>query len=115
MQVAGAPKHAVAEMVVLEVANGVRHVVFTAEEPILPHDLAFAHDTRAALDASGRLGTGELPLRVVRPFFVDFNLPVSLTRNDEVSVPVVVHNYTDKPQSVTACLSDRLTPTHCAS
>jgi hypothetical protein len=59
-----------------------------------------------AVDAEGRLGTGELPLRVVRPFFVDFNLPVSLTRNDEVTVPVVVHNYTDRPQTVTLTLSD---------
>jgi uncharacterized protein YfaS (alpha-2-macroglobulin family) len=75
-------------------------------------DLTFADSittwrlSATAVDADGRLGASELPLRVVRPFFVDFNLPVSLTRNDEVSVPVVVHNYTDKPQTVTLTLSD---------
>ncbi|HWG45840.1 MAG TPA: MG2 domain-containing protein [Gemmataceae bacterium] len=37
--------------------------------------------------ADGRLGATQLPLKVFQPFFVDLNLPVSLTRNDEVSVP----------------------------
>ena len=41
-----------------------------------------------------------------QPFFVDLNLPVSLTRNDEVSVPVVVYNYLDKPQTVTLKLAE---------
>jgi uncharacterized protein YfaS (alpha-2-macroglobulin family) len=30
----------------------------------------------------------------------DINLPVALTRGDEVSVPIVVYNYLDKPQRV---------------
>src|SRR5207253_1667790 len=37
---------------------------------------------------------------VFQPFFVDLNLPVTLTRGDEVSVPVVVYNYLDCPQTV---------------
>jgi hypothetical protein len=55
----------------------------------------------SAVAADGRLGATQLPLKVFQPFFVDLNLPVSLTRNDEVSVPVVVYNYLDKPQTVT--------------
>ena len=39
-------------------------------------------------------------------FFVDLNLPVALTRGDEVGVPVVVYNYLDKPQTVTLTLAD---------
>ena len=33
-------------------------------------------------------------------FFVDLDLPVSLTQNDEVSVPVVVYNYLKQTQRV---------------
>ena len=45
-------------------------------------------------------------IRVFQPFFVDVNLPVALTRGDEVAVPVVVYNYLDKPQSVELQLAD---------
>jgi uncharacterized protein YfaS (alpha-2-macroglobulin family) len=55
----------------------------------------------SAVAADGRLGATQLPLKVFQPFFVDLNLPVSLTRNDEVSMPVVVYNYLPKPQTVT--------------
>jgi hypothetical protein len=55
----------------------------------------------SAVAADGRLGAVQLPLKVFQPFFVDLNLPVSLTRGDSVSVPVVVYNYLDKPQTVT--------------
>jgi uncharacterized protein YfaS (alpha-2-macroglobulin family) len=54
----------------------------------------------SAVSAAGQLGAGEFLLRVFQPFFVDLNLPVSLTRNDEVGVPVVVYNYLDEPQAV---------------
>jgi hypothetical protein len=56
--------------------------------------------TGSAVSADGRLGAMQAPLRVFQPFFVDLNLPVSITRNDEVSVPVVVYNYLDRPQTV---------------
>jgi uncharacterized protein YfaS (alpha-2-macroglobulin family) len=88
-----------------------RPEVITDDDGKASVDLTFADSITTwrlgatAVDADGRLGTGELPLRVVRPFFVDFNLPVSLTRNDEVAVPVVVHNHTDRPQTVTLTLS----------
>jgi hypothetical protein len=54
----------------------------------------------SAVAADGRLGALQAPLRVFQPFFVDLNLPVALTRGDEVGIPVVVHNYLDKPQTV---------------
>ena len=43
--------------------------------------------TSSAVTASGRLGGAEHPIKVFQPFFVDFDLPVSLTRNDEVGDP----------------------------
>ena len=60
MQVTGTPKHAVAEMVVLKIVDGVRHVLFTAEERLLPQYLAIAHDARPSLDASGQLAQEQL-------------------------------------------------------
>jgi type II secretory pathway pseudopilin PulG len=54
----------------------------------------------SAVSAEGQLGGAESPIRVFQPFFVDLNLPVSLTRGDEVAVPAVIYNYLDKPLSV---------------
>lgn len=53
-----------------------------------------------AVSGDGRLGAVERTMKVFQPFFVEFNLPVSLTRGDEVGVPVVVYNYDNKPQTV---------------
>jgi uncharacterized protein YfaS (alpha-2-macroglobulin family) len=58
----------------------------------------------SAVDANGRLGAGKSDIRVFQPFFVDMNLPVALTRGDEISLPVVVYSYSDRPQSVKVTL-----------
>jgi uncharacterized protein YfaS (alpha-2-macroglobulin family) len=55
----------------------------------------------AAVTADGKLGAASEPIKVFQPFFVDLNLPISLTRGDEVTVPAVVYNYLSKPQTVT--------------
>jgi hypothetical protein len=60
----------------------------------------------SAVTADGRLGGTQLPVKVFQPFFADLNLPVALTRGDEVGVPVVVYNYLDRPQTVTLALAD---------
>ncbi len=60
----------------------------------------------SAVSGEGQLGGQEFLIRVFQSFFVDFNLPVALTRNDEVGVPVVVYNYLDKPQTVELELKD---------
>lgn len=60
----------------------------------------------SAVTAAGRLGATQLPLKVFQPFFVELNLPTTLTRGDEVGVPVVVYNYLDRPQTVTLTLAD---------
>jgi hypothetical protein len=54
----------------------------------------------SAVTADGRLGAAQTGIRVFQPFFVDLNLPVALTRGDEVAVPVVVYNYLAEPQTV---------------
>lgn len=46
-----------------------------------------------ASTAAGALGTGASALRVFQDFFVDLDLPVTLTQGDRVSIPVAVYNY----------------------
>lgn len=53
---------------------------------------------------SGRLGTAIHGISVFQDFFVDPDLPVSYTRNDEVTFPVAVYNYLDQEQVVTVYL-----------
>lgn len=60
----------------------------------------------SAVSGEGQLGASQSEIRVFQPFFVDVNLPVALTRGDEVAVPVVVHNHLDKPQTVTLTVND---------
>ena len=43
----------------------------------------------------GALGTGTSSLKVFQDFFVDLDLPVTLTQGDQVSIPVAIYNYTD--------------------
>ncbi len=62
--------------------------------------------TASAVSTQGQLGAAKAVIRVFQPFFVDLDLPVSLTRGDEVSVPAVVSNYLDRSQHVTLALLD---------
>jgi len=51
---------------------------------------------RMAMIAStqhGALGTSTSSLKVFQDFFVDLDLPVTLTQGDRVSIPVAVYNY----------------------
>ena len=68
----------------------------------LDHHLAALGQRRLG---RGKLGGAESPIRVFQPFFVDLNLPVALTRGDEVAVPAVVYNYLDKPLTVSLVLA----------
>lgn len=49
---------------------------------------------------SGELGSASEGLRVFQDFFIDIDLPVSLTQNDEVSIPIAVYNYLPSAQTV---------------
>ena len=48
----------------------------------------------------GNLGGLTAGLRVFQDFFVDLDLPVALTQNDEIAAPVSVFNYLAQPQQV---------------
>jgi hypothetical protein len=49
--------------------------------------------TMLASTAKGALGSGTSSLKVFQDFFVDLDLPVTLTQGDRVSIPVAAHNY----------------------
>lgn len=48
----------------------------------------------------GHLGSAQLGLRTFQSFFVDFDVPTTLTRGDQVVLPAVVYNYLPTPASV---------------
>jgi hypothetical protein len=50
----------------------------------------------------GEIGIVEKEFRAFQPFFAEHDPPKALTEGDEVSLPVVLRNYLDKPQSVSA-------------
>jgi uncharacterized protein YfaS (alpha-2-macroglobulin family) len=56
--------------------------------------------TASASSRGGLLGGVSTPLRVFQDFFVDLDLPIALTQNDEVAFPVAVYNYLKQPQTV---------------
>ena len=49
---------------------------------------------------SGVLGTATSSLKVFTDFFVDLDLPVTLTQGDRVSIPIAVYNYSGKSGNV---------------
>lgn len=57
-----------------------------------------------ANSADGKLGGSADGITVFQDFFADINFPATLTRGDEVTFPIAVYNYLDKPQSVTITL-----------
>ena len=56
--------------------------------------------TALASSQDGRLGFTTQGVRVFQDFFVDIDLPVSLTQGDEISIPVGVFNYLPEAQDV---------------
>ncbi len=56
--------------------------------------------TALASTQDGRLGSATVGLRAFQDFFIDLDLPLALTQNDEISVPVGVFNYLTEAQTV---------------
>src|SRR5206468_7189230 len=48
----------------------------------------------------GQIGTIEKDIKAFQPFFVEHDPPRILTEGDEISLPVVVRNYLDRPQPI---------------
>ncbi|MCS7243615.1 MAG: alpha-2-macroglobulin family protein [Candidatus Calescibacterium sp.] len=49
---------------------------------------------------SGKIGSKTVDITVFQEFFIDIDNPLFLTNGDEVSIPIVVYNYTSKKMDV---------------
>ncbi|MGD8240444.1 MAG: alpha-2-macroglobulin family protein, partial [Armatimonadota bacterium] len=56
--------------------------------------------TALANSALGQLGSTTAGMRCFQDFFIDIDLPVALTEEDQVSIPVAVYNYLPVSQKV---------------
>ncbi|MFX9642460.1 alpha-2-macroglobulin family protein, partial [Acinetobacter baumannii] len=75
--------------------NGIAHLPVNFADSITTWRLSASASSR-----HGLLGGASAGLRVFQDFFVDIDLPVALTQNDEVAFPVAVFNYLKNDQTV---------------
>jgi hypothetical protein len=59
-----------------------------------------------ASSQAGGLGARTIGIRVFQDFFIDLDLPLALTQNDEISVPVGIFNYLPESQDVRLVLEE---------
>lgn len=52
----------------------------------------------------GKIGSTRTGFRTFQSFFIDFDVPVTLTRGDVIEVPAIVYNYLPTPQTVSVRL-----------
>ena len=76
-------------------ANGNADISIPVADSITTWRMAMLASTR-----SGVLGTATSSLKVFTDFFVDLDLPVTLTQGDRVSIPIAVYNYSGKSGNV---------------
>lgn len=62
--------------------------------------------TSMASSLTGALGSGTSAITVFQDFFVDIDLPVTLTQNDQISIPIVIYNYLPGTQDVRLKLTE---------
>ena len=60
----------------------------------------------SAVALDGRLGSFQHRIRVFQDFFIDIQMPVRMTQNDEISVPVSIFNYLNEPQSIALTVNE---------
>jgi hypothetical protein len=53
-----------------------------------------------ASSLGGAMGSVSTPIRVFQDFFIDIDLPVALTQNDRISIPIAVYNYLPGAQNI---------------
>ncbi|MFZ0747427.1 MAG: carboxypeptidase regulatory-like domain-containing protein [Terracidiphilus sp.] len=85
---------------ILTDGNGDASISIPISDSITTWRMAFLASTQ-----SGALGSGTASLKVFQDFFVDLDLPVTLTQGDRVSIPVAVYNYSGSGGEVALRLS----------
>ncbi|MEW6087108.1 MAG: alpha-2-macroglobulin family protein [bacterium] len=66
----------------------------------MPDSITSFRVTAFASSQKGELGSALSQIKVFQDFFVDIDLPVSLTQGDEISIPVGLYNYLPKEQNI---------------
>jgi hypothetical protein len=75
--------------------NGVADMAINLADSITTWRLSASANAKG-----GALGGAQAPLKVFQDFFVEPDLPVSLTQNDEVAFPIAIYNYLQEPQTI---------------
>lgn len=75
--------------------HGGAHIDFTMADNITAWSMSVIASTE-----SGQVGVAQKELRTFQPFFVEHDPPKVLTQGDQISLPVVLRNYSDKPQTL---------------
>jgi hypothetical protein len=75
--------------------NGVADMAINLADSITTWRLSASANSKG-----GALGGAQAPLKVFQDFFVEPDLPVSLTQNDEVAFPIAIYNYLQEPQTI---------------
>ncbi len=75
--------------------NGRASIVIPMADSITTWRMAMIASTQ-----HGALGTSTSSLKVFQDFFVDLDLPVTLTQGDQVSIPVAIYNYSESSGDV---------------
>ena len=81
--------------------DGRASIVIPMADSITTWRMAMIASTR-----QGALGTSASSLKVFQDFFVDLDLPVTLTQGDRVSIPVAIYNYSDSKGDVSLHLEE---------
>jgi A-macroglobulin TED domain/Alpha-2-macroglobulin family/Carboxypeptidase regulatory-like domain/MG2 domain/A-macroglobulin receptor binding domain/Alpha-2-macroglobulin bait region domain/Macroglobulin domain MG3 len=77
--------------------QGHAHIHFAMADNITAWKMSVLASTE-----DGHVGIAEKELRSFQPFFIEHDPPKVLTQGDQISLPVILRNYTDKPQIVLA-------------
>ncbi len=89
------PETFVFEPALITDAQGVAMMAVT-----MPDAITTWRITTFASSQKGQLGSRLAQLRVFQDFFVDIDLPVTLTEGDEISIPVALYNYLPGDQQI---------------
>jgi hypothetical protein len=76
-------------------ARGQAHIDFPMADNITAWSMSVIASTEA-----GQVGVAQRELRTFQPFFVEHDPPKVLTQGDQISLPVVLRNYSERQQTL---------------
>ncbi len=82
-------------------ANGKASLNFKLADSLTTWKMAVVGST-----VDGEIGVAEKEFKTFQPFFAEHDPPKILTAGDRIALPVVLRNYLDKPQKVSATMKE---------